>query len=527
MRRPAFIAMAIVLAACSTTAEDTTATSTGPATTTPIETSAGSAAGTTPAAAADDVLDISYPTDGGRMYDPHLAPNPFAAQFMYPTYDTLFQLDENGDAAPMLATGYDFSDDLLTLTIDLREGVVFHDGTAFDADAVKANLERALTDEASQVRPDVSSIDSIEVSSTSQVVLHLNRPGAALPAILSERAGMMISPAAFGPDLALQPVGAGPYQVIEHEPGVNVVYQRFADYWDEDFAGIDHINLVMEVNSDTRLAALQSGQVDATALNINQIGPAEAAGLTVEETPSDWVFLLYLNMGEGPLAVPEVRQAMMQAIDREGIAASLFEGRCTPTVQVLPPSNWAQNPDIDIDRYPYDVAAAQALLEEAGYGDGFEMSAMVLNNPFYVAGAEIVQAQLAQIGITLALTPLEPQLLVPTFVVQKEADAYYTNWVGAADPSKTIGALLTPASPFNPGGLEVPGVLAGLGQASSTLDKAARTAGFNAAMTAATDAAMHLPICSPPTVTAHNGSVDGLVPDQSGFFHFRNVSLAG
>src|SRR5690606_12811646 len=135
--------------------------------------------------------------------------NQFANIYLYPAYDRLTELTPDGEVIPMLAESWEFTDDDTVLRLDLRQDVVFHDGEPFNAEAVKANIERGQTLETSAVKPDLASIEEVVVVDDYTVELHLSSPGSSLPALLSDRAGMMISPGAFdNPDIDLMPVGA-------------------------------------------------------------------------------------------------------------------------------------------------------------------------------------------------------------------------------------------------------------------------------------------------------------------------------
>ena len=522
------LALLLALAACGgqntaegegggTTAEDTGGGGSTESTDGTAATAEGGSGGT---------LDFTWGTNASSVYDPHITSNPFVNIFLYPAYDRLFDLDENGEVVPMLASEFEFNDDATVLTVTLRDDVTFHDGEPFDAETVVANIERAQTLENSTVVPDLAAVESVTAVDPTTVEFGLSGPTASLPALLADRAGMMISPAAFeNPDLDLMPVGAGPYQAVEHEPGNVISYEPFEGYYAPDVQTLDRLNLFMQLDPQTRLNALQSGEIDATTLNADQIADAESAGLQVETQDLNSVFLMYLNKGSEPLANEQVRQALMHAFDREAIADTLFAGECDPTVQVLPSAAWGHNEDIGPDAYPYDPERARQLLAEAGYGDGFDMSTVVVNVPFYVAGAEVLQAQLAEVGITLDVRSLEPAQLLSTFVTG-ESDAYYSQWPGAVDPAKTVASLLLEQSFLNPGGLAVPEIDEQAGAALATTERSERADHYAQAMQAMVDSAFHIPICSPKGILATSGDVQGLQVDQGGSPDFRGVSLA-
>ena len=492
------------------------------------EGSEASAAAPEAGAGAGGTLDFMWGTSASSVYDPHTASNPFVYPFLLPAYDRLFDLDDDGNVVPMLATDFSFSDDGLTLTLTLRDDVTFHDGAPFDAEAVKANIERAQSLENSTVKPDLAPVTSVEVVDPQTVELTLGAPAASLPALLADRAGMMISPTALeNDDLDLFPVGAGPYEVVEHEPGTIISYEPADDYWDPDVQGLERLNISMSLDPQTRLNALRSGQIDATTLNADQISEAESAGIDVATQPTSAVYLMYLNKSSEELANPQVRQALSYAIDREAIADALFLGECTPTVQVLPETDWGHDPSITADTYAYDPDKARQLLAEAGYPDGFSMSTVVITVPFYVAGAEALQAQFAEIGVTLDVRALEAAQLLSTFTSEQASDAYYSQWPGATDPAKTVASLLQEQSFLNPGGLSVPAIEEEAAAGLAVTEREERAPHYQAVMQAAVESAFHLPVCSPSAIFAQSDTVSGLDPDRSGNVDFRGTTVSG
>jgi peptide/nickel transport system substrate-binding protein len=464
--------------------------------------------------------------NGGGNYDPHLANNPGSTQYLSPAYDRLVYLDPDGQLQPMLALSWETSPDGLALTFDLRPDVTFHDGTAFDAAAVRANIERGQTVEGSSVRPDLASIESVEVVSDLEVRLVLSAPNAALPAILSDRPGMMISPAAFDdPDLALQPVGAGPYRVVDHEPGTRLVFERFDGYWDPEAQRVRRIEMTMQLDSETRLRSLTSGQSDAMLLFADQLAEAQDAGVVVGEAPEvPQVLMLFLNKAEPPLADPDVRRAISHAIDREGIAEALFDGRCVPTSQPFAAGGPAADPAVDVD--DHDVARASELLAGAGFADGFEFDSVMANVGWLVAVAEAVQAQLAEVGIDMQIEPLEPAQVLGRFLTEQSADTWFSALQSQVDPAKSVNLAMLGTSVYNPGGYVDAAIEQLAPEAVATSDAEERAGVYREISGEFAEDAFHIPICSLPTFFAHAPNVHGLRPSLTNTFDFREVWVA-
>lgn len=474
-------------------------------------------------------LRYSYGTDAGKNYDPVSSGNPFAPGFLIPVYDRLFDVDPSGKVIPMLAKSSDVSSDGLTLTLKLRDDVTFHDGTKFDAAAVKANFERGKTNAKSSIKADLSTIKSVDVIDPTTVKLGLTAANGALPAILSERAGMMVSPAAMSkPDLDLMPVGAGPYKVTADEPGVKLTYEKYDGYYNVNKKAVKTIDMRIQIDPEARLRSLENGEIDATGLNMNQLDAAKAKNIKFAPAPkvSTATYLIYLNMAKTPaLADPKVRAAMALALDRNGISKGLLGGACEPSAQIFPSSYWAASKKIPKSAIDYDAKKAKAMLVAAGYPDGFQMSLSSINAQQYSNVAEAVAQQLGKIGIKVDLQITEPVALIGNFVGAKTTDAYVSIWPGANDPSRTVTSLYMPTGLYNPGGLNIPQItsLAAEGLAGKTQDERANS--YQALADATVENHMQLPICSASLPNAINGKVKNLLTTVGTALDVRNVEM--
>ena len=222
---------------------------------------------------------------GPSRFDAHRATSSFDNTSLFLTYDRLVHNSPEASAVPGLATAWEFNPDGTALTFTLREGVTFHDGTPFDAEAVKANIERGQTVEGSAVASDLAVITSVEVVDPLTVTLNLGGDGAQLPLVLSDRPGMMISPAAFDkPDLDQSPVGAGMFTVSEYRANDRIIYNRYDGYWDPDAVRCATFDYSISGDPITRLNAIRSGQVDGTFVDPAQEADAESAGLVISHS---------------------------------------------------------------------------------------------------------------------------------------------------------------------------------------------------------------------------------------------------
>src|SRR6185295_13643863 len=179
--------------------------------------------------------------------------------------DKLFDIDEKLNVVPQLALGQETSADGKAVTIKLRPGVKFHDGEPFNAEAAKYSLERHLNMKGSFRKPEIGSVDKVEVVDPLTIRLVLKAPFSPLLAQLTDRAGMMVSPKAAeaaGDKFGLHPVCAGPYKFVERVQQDRIVVEKFTDYWDKDKVFIDKITYLPIVDGTVRLANLKSGGLD-------------------------------------------------------------------------------------------------------------------------------------------------------------------------------------------------------------------------------------------------------------------------
>lgn len=489
------------------------------------------AAGATSTTAAGDEPDLEATFrwaaigNAASNYDPHTANNPGATQYTSAAYDRLIYLDPEGKLQPMLATEWAFSADGTAFTAKLRSGVTFHDGEAFDAAAVKANIERAKTLDKSSLKNDLAAVSSVDVVGPLEVRFALSAPNAALPALLADRAGMMISPKAFGnADLALRPVGAGPYKVVEHQPGTLLVFERYDGYWDKEAQRLRRIEMTMPLDGETRLRSLTSGQVDGMVLTVDQLATAGQAKVEVEESDQvHQVMTLFLNKTRSEFAKPEVRRAISYAIDRKGIGAALYDGRCKPTGQPFPPSSPYFDPSVKPDAF--DPAMAKSMLTKAGVADGFGFDSVMANVTFLVAQAEAMQAQLGEVGLKMKVEPLEPAQVLARFLTEKSADSWLSALQTQVDPARSVLLGYLPTSVYNPGGYEN-ATISKLAADGLSADESARASVYRQISKEVARDLPHIPICSLPLFWGHAAKVRGLSPNLTATFDFREVWIA-
>lgn len=396
--------------------------------------------------------------------------------------DKLFDIDENLRIVPQLATAHAW-DDPKTLTITLREGVRFHDGTVMDAEAVRYSLDRHLTMQGSFRRGEINAMESVEVVDPRTVRVRLRVPFAPFLSQLTDRAGMVVSPRAAeaaGRDFGTRPVCAGPFRFVERVAQDRIVLERFPEYWD---AGRVHINRVTYQpipDSTVRLANLQSGALEMVEVTSPTDVPAIRRNNRLRLSISDELGYqgITINLANGARADtpmgrdPRVREAFERAIDRDALNQVVYEGLYVPTAQAVPPASpfhvRALRPE------PRDVARAQALLREAGVRTPLAVEMTVPNNPELRQVAEVIQAMVREAGFDLRINAMEFASSLQA-AVRGEFETYLLAWSGRTDPDGNIWTFVHSQGPQNDGKYSNPEVDALLDGARVEADPARRT----------------------------------------------------
>ncbi|WP_372426451.1 ABC transporter substrate-binding protein [Salinarimonas chemoclinalis] len=447
--------------------------------------------------------------------------------------DKLFDIDANLDIVPQLAVSHETSEDGLSLTIRLREGVTFHDGTPMDAEAVKYSLDRHRSMEGSFRRGELSIVDSVEVVDPLTVRLGLKSPFAPLLATLTDRSGMIVSPAAAeaaGDQFGNAPVCAGPFRFVERIQQDRIVLEKFDDYWDAEAIGVDRVEFRPIPDSTVRLANLQSGELDLIERALATDIPAiEADSRLVLETTTELGYQgMTLNVanGEGaagPLAEsPLVRQALNLAIDREALNQVVFDGAFFPGNQWINPQNsWYQ------DAYPVparDVEKAKALIAEAGVETPVVVDFMVPNNPEVRQVAEVIQAMAAEAGFDMQIRVVE----FATGLQEAEAGrfgAFMLAWSGRPDPDGNIYSFAHSTGPLNYGKFASEAVDAALTQARTATTQEGRMQAYSDVADVWLTEGSVLYLYHRAMLIAHTDAMKGYTPRPDGLVSLVGVTM--
>jgi peptide/nickel transport system substrate-binding protein len=371
-------------------------------------------------------LTFGYSSSFVDILDPHVTSQSVSHFIMMNVFDPLVYLKADGELAPGLAESWSSSPDGLTWTFKLRRGVKFHDGTPLDAAAVRFSFDRMVDPETKSRQAGVALrgfYDRAEVVDPATVRIVLKKPKASFLTVLSQAFFAPVSPKAvreLGTEFGRRPVGTGPFRFVEWVQNQHVKLARNPDYaWGPPFlpAGpppVETLTFRQIPDAGARLAALESGQVDGIDTPpTHQLQRLRADGRfqvrTAAQPGMPWGWPI--NTKRAPTDDVRVRQALIHALDREGLVRNVHQGAYKPAYGPLTPVTFGYHPAVE-KMYPHDPRKAEALLEEAGWKKGPDgiraKDGQPLTIEHYVfystANAEYVQAELRKVGIKTTIT---------------------------------------------------------------------------------------------------------------------------
>ena len=403
-------------------------------------------------------LRVGFYIEAATM-DPHLSGSKIDRQIYHNVYEPLVVLDVKLGIKPGLAESWQ-QPDPKTLVFKLRRGVKFHDGTDFNAEAARFNFNRMKTEPKSVRKGEVANIDSVEVVDAYTIKISLKRPDAALLATLTDRAGMMVSPKVVqerGPDLERDARGAGtgPFQFAEWVKDDHILLKRNEGYWNKQGGPyLDQIRYRPIPDDTVKLASLQAGEIHV----MDYVQPRDVAAVkadknvVVVDVPSLADFAYQLNHTKAPFNVKALRQAVAHAIDLDQIVKGVWLNVGFPSNGPISPASWAY--DRGIPHIKRDLAKAKAKLLEGGQPAGFTFTVTTNNLPISIQEAEVIQAQLAEAGITMKIQLVDASTLIASGNA-KNFEMISFQWSGRPDPDGNTYQFYktTPGTSFNWSGM--------------------------------------------------------------------------
>jgi peptide/nickel transport system substrate-binding protein len=368
-------------------------------------------------------------------------------EVFYNMYDALFSIDPSLKITSGLVKSWDITDPM-NYKFTLQSGVKYQDGTAFNAQSVKDNIQRYQTAATSRRKSDLASVGSVEVVDDTHVTFHLKKPDATLLATLVDRAGMMLSMAAVqagGQNFSLAPTGAGsgPFAFVEWKRNDHLTLKKNPSYWKPGLPYLDGVTYRAIPDVNAILAALRTGDIDIARL----IAPKDVASIKSDssfiyrDTPAIGFNGFELNTGAPPFNDPAKRQAVALAIDRYEVLKNINFNIGVVGYGPIPPSSWA----FDSTEKIYDHAdAAKAKAAATGFSFTFKTT----SDPINQQQAALLQSELAAAGITMNIQTEEFATYVQECANHK-FEACNVNWSGRIDPDGNTYAWWHTKGDFN------------------------------------------------------------------------------
>lgn len=409
---------------------------------------AGSLAGcsnsSAPAGKAGGLKDlvVAIGTDASTL-DPHKCTDSATEVINKNIYNNLVRFDDNMKIAPDLAIEWKLAEDGVTWTFKLRKGVVFHDGTPFNAAAVKYNIERVLDRKTASARRSVlAMIKTVETVDDYTVKMVTSYPIGSFLHQLAHPVAGMVSPAAaekFGVEkLGLNPVGTGALKFVKWMPGEKLEFAAFDKYY-EGAPKVKSVTFSVVPEDSTRAMLLESGQIDvALRLPVTDVARLKSnKDIAMTSTPTIMTMYVALNNQKGPLKEARVRQALNHAVNKTALVNDVVGGSAVVADSVIPPGVSGYS---NIGAYAYDTAKAKELLSQAGYPNGFEFTLWTPVGRYLMDKqvAEVVQAQLATVGVKMNIRTWDFQALMAE-VKKGQFDAVLLGWsASTADADQAL-----------------------------------------------------------------------------------------
>ncbi|GAP55220.1 glutathione-binding protein GsiB [Arthrobacter sp. Hiyo6] len=368
-------------------------------------------------------------------------------------YDTLLRATTDGKIEPFLAQKWSYNKDKTVLTLNLRSGVTFSDGSKLTAAVVKTNLERFQKG----TSPDASflkGIKSIDAPDDLTVVLNLSAPDPAMLNYLARDSGLIASGDAIAKDpksLATNPIGSGPYVLDTKETviGASYVYTKNPNYWNASVQHYDKVVIKVMADATAAINAMKSGEVNGVRLlNNNNLEEIKGAGWTINQNEMNVFGMLLLDRGASSnkaLGDVRVRQAINYAFDRKSLLKALQFDNGTVTEQVFPKRSAAFDAGLDT-HYSFDPQKSKQLLSEAGYPNGFTLT-MPSTASVGATTWTLIGQQLGDVGIKVEFTDA-----ASNFVSDILAPKYPAAWIGLEQQSdwQLTQFMISPTAVWNP-----------------------------------------------------------------------------
>ncbi|HCX86064.1 MAG TPA: ABC transporter substrate-binding protein [Micrococcales bacterium] len=471
----------------------------------------------------DDVLIAAIGGEPDQL-DPHKSSAYFTFEVLENVYDTLVEPDDDLKMQPALAESWDLSEDQLTWTFHLRDGVTFQDGSPFTSADVVYSYNRIIDEDLSPAWR-FSAVESVEAPDDDTVVITVSQPTPNLLSSLGSYKGLAIvkEDNVTSGDITTAPIGTGPFSLTEYVSGDHITLEANPDYWG-GAPKIGGVRFTFISEPATALAALRSGEIDWTdTIPPQQVDTLEGdADVTLGVGPSNDYWYLALNQHREPWNDVRVRQAVAYAIDRDSILQATSYGTAVANQLAIPEtSGWFTA----YDTYSYDPDKARELLAEAGVTSATIDMLATSDYPETSTASQIIAANLADVGITM-------NIRTPDFATWLDEqntgnfDMLMMSWIGNLDPDDFYYSQHHSGGGSNAQGYSNPEVDALLDAGRTETDEAARKDIYAQAATKIADDASYIYLYNPAVIQAWSPDLVDYVARGDKAIRFRGVSFA-
>jgi peptide/nickel transport system substrate-binding protein len=471
-------------------------------------------------------LTIGFASDT-KTLDPIFSIEFTERQVLYLIFNTLVRLDTDFSIRPELATSWDVQNGGTRVVLHLRQGVKFQDRTAFDATAVKWNIDRRM--DPAVKSPQKGNLDSViasvEVVDPQTVAFNLKQPFPGLLGMLGQREGFMVSPTAVekaGADFGTKPVGTGAFLFKEWVRGNHITVERNPDYWDQGKPNLDRVVFQDIAGSVVGVQRLITGEVDfVSELSPQDVRQIEGrSDIRLDPDPiGRWISLQW-QVDKPPFNNAALRQAIAHAIDRKRVVDILMGGKAQIAEGSTPKGLWWFDPDLK--SYDYDPAKAKELLAKAGYPNGLDLTLSAPTVTMFQQLDQLVQEQLKAIGVNVTLEPV-PVSDWYSRIVEQKINFTPERWSQRPDPDGLFYILFHSKGYANSTKYSNPELDALLDKARALTDPEARKPLYKEAQAIMTRDLPYVPLFFSLEYAALRNNVQGYVWIADEIPRFRDV----
>lgn len=367
--------------------------------------------------------------------DPHLAVASGTSEIMFNVFEGLLKPDKNGNLYPAVAENYEVSEDGLTYTFEIREGIKFHNGKTVTPEDVKYSIERLMGAETGKpLSSAFANVERVEILDQKTVAIKIKEYDASFLSNLT--AAILPKDNA---DHNANPIGTGPFKFVEYLPEQRLVIEKFDGYWQKGVPYLDRVEFRMIPDNEAALLSFKAGEIDIYPRIDNERLAELGPGFHDIQGMQNMVQLMAMNMAKEPFKDIRVRQAINYAVDVDEIIEAVAHGYGTKLGSNMSPVMAKYYQDGLQDTYNLDVVKAKQLLKEAGYEKGFKTKISVPSNyQFHVDTAQVIANQLKKVGIEAEIEMVEWGVWLDRVYKGRDYELTIIGLTGKLDPHQVL-----------------------------------------------------------------------------------------